>query len=145
VPPVRVVFDRKLRLPLDSTLVRSAREVPVWVVAGPDASAEARRALVREGVEVVEAEGTAGALQARRDRGLASLFCEGGARVAAALLREDAVDRLTLFYAPILLGADGMGGFEEVPGRPLGSVERWRLLDSSVHGHDTLISLARAG
>ena len=32
--PVRIVLDSALRLPLGSRLARSAREVPVWVIAG---------------------------------------------------------------------------------------------------------------
>jgi diaminohydroxyphosphoribosylaminopyrimidine deaminase/5-amino-6-(5-phosphoribosylamino)uracil reductase len=40
VPPVRVVFDRRLRLPLESALVTTAREVPVMVVAGTVPPAE---------------------------------------------------------------------------------------------------------
>lgn len=45
VPPTRVVFDRRLRLPADGKLARTAREAPVWVVAAPDAPAERRDAL----------------------------------------------------------------------------------------------------
>jgi diaminohydroxyphosphoribosylaminopyrimidine deaminase/5-amino-6-(5-phosphoribosylamino)uracil reductase len=41
--PVRVVLDTSLRLPPGGALAKSARETPVWVVTGPDASA-ARRA-----------------------------------------------------------------------------------------------------
>ncbi|MCQ1833608.1 bifunctional diaminohydroxyphosphoribosylaminopyrimidine deaminase/5-amino-6-(5-phosphoribosylamino)uracil reductase RibD [Neorhizobium galegae] len=33
--PIRIVLDRRLELPLDSTLVRTARDVPVIVVAAP--------------------------------------------------------------------------------------------------------------
>jgi diaminohydroxyphosphoribosylaminopyrimidine deaminase/5-amino-6-(5-phosphoribosylamino)uracil reductase len=33
--PTRIVLDRRLELPLDSTLVRTARDVPVIVVAAP--------------------------------------------------------------------------------------------------------------
>src|SRR5260370_20703 len=49
---VRVVFDTGLRLPVTGALVRSARETPVWVMAGADAPVEAEAALVTRGVEV---------------------------------------------------------------------------------------------
>src|SRR5262245_20009575 len=35
--PVRVVLDSQLRLPLDSRLVATAREVPLWIMAGEGA------------------------------------------------------------------------------------------------------------
>jgi diaminohydroxyphosphoribosylaminopyrimidine deaminase / 5-amino-6-(5-phosphoribosylamino)uracil reductase len=50
--PVRVVLDAGLRLPVTSALVRSARETPVWVMAGAGAPAEAEPALVARGVTV---------------------------------------------------------------------------------------------
>ena len=43
--PVRIVLDSGLRLPLGSRLVRSAREVPVWVVAGAAGLAQRREGL----------------------------------------------------------------------------------------------------
>src|SRR5262249_52643451 len=43
--PVRVVLDTHARLPLASQLVRGAREVPVWVIAGEGGPAERARAL----------------------------------------------------------------------------------------------------
>ena len=143
VPPVRIVFDRRLRLPVRSKLARSAADAPVWVVAEPGARGDARLALEDAGVQVVEAVGVSAALAALRVRGIRSLFCEGGAGVAAALLREDAVDRLTLFYAPLLLGEWGLGAFGGLPGGILASTPRWRHLRSEVFGGDTLITLAR--
>jgi diaminohydroxyphosphoribosylaminopyrimidine deaminase/5-amino-6-(5-phosphoribosylamino)uracil reductase len=50
--PVRAVLDTNLRLPPTSALVRSARETPVWVLAGEGAPAEAEAALAGHGVEV---------------------------------------------------------------------------------------------
>src|ERR1700704_647438 len=49
--PVRVVLDSRLRLPPGSALATSARATPVWVVAVPDAPAEAERGLREFGVE----------------------------------------------------------------------------------------------
>jgi diaminohydroxyphosphoribosylaminopyrimidine deaminase / 5-amino-6-(5-phosphoribosylamino)uracil reductase len=50
--PVRVVLDAGLRLPAASALVRSARETPLWVMAGESAPKEAEAALVARGVAV---------------------------------------------------------------------------------------------
>jgi diaminohydroxyphosphoribosylaminopyrimidine deaminase/5-amino-6-(5-phosphoribosylamino)uracil reductase len=49
--PVRVVLDPGLRLPVAGALVRGARETPLWVIAGENASAEAEAVLRARGVE----------------------------------------------------------------------------------------------
>src|SRR5690242_4825682 len=60
--PVRVVLDTHLRLPPGGALAKSARETPVWVVTGPEASDEAAQALRQQGVEVLRAPAQAGRL-----------------------------------------------------------------------------------
>jgi diaminohydroxyphosphoribosylaminopyrimidine deaminase / 5-amino-6-(5-phosphoribosylamino)uracil reductase len=50
--PVRVVLEHALRLPVTGALVRSARETPVWIIAGKDAPREAAAVLAARGVEV---------------------------------------------------------------------------------------------
>jgi diaminohydroxyphosphoribosylaminopyrimidine deaminase/5-amino-6-(5-phosphoribosylamino)uracil reductase len=103
--PLRVVFDRRARLPLDGALARSASEAPVLVVC--DEGAGGRTALEAAGVETFA--GTAGdALAELGRRRIASVLLEGGQRLAGALLRDGLVDRLAAFVAPILLG-DGPG------------------------------------
>lgn len=143
VAPTRVVFDRMLRLPPGSRLVATAREVPVWAVCGPAAPTAHRRRLEDAGVRVVEAEGLAPALGALRAAGLDSMLCEGGGRLASALLAAGLVDRLSLFYAPLLLGPAGRAGFTELPSPDIAEAGRWRHLRSEVLGADTLIVLGR--
>lgn len=143
VPPVRVVFDRKLRLPPTSRLAASAGELPVWVVSGIDAPAARRRALEDAGVRVFPADGLLDALRVLREAGIGSAFVEGGGGLASALLTEGVVDRLTLFYAPLLLGRGALDPFAGIPGIPLARIQRWRHLRTDVFGADTVISLSR--
>jgi diaminohydroxyphosphoribosylaminopyrimidine deaminase/5-amino-6-(5-phosphoribosylamino)uracil reductase len=71
-------------------------------------------ALQRRGVSVVTLPGRNGTLSLRRllqvlaSRGISSVLLEGGATLAATALRERVVDRLLLFVAPKLIGADGV-------------------------------------
>jgi len=143
VPPVRIVFDRALRLPLDGALVRTAREVPVWAVCEPDAPDDRCRALEAAGVRVLAGFGLADQLCAVREAGVRSIFVEGGAVLSGALLSEDLVDRMYLFYAPLLIGPDGNAPFGGIPSPPLAEAARWRRLDTRAFGADTLITLAR--
>ncbi|HWH15274.1 MAG TPA: bifunctional diaminohydroxyphosphoribosylaminopyrimidine deaminase/5-amino-6-(5-phosphoribosylamino)uracil reductase RibD [Miltoncostaeaceae bacterium] len=106
--PARVVWDTTARLPLDSALVRGARDVPVIVIAGEGAPADRVRALEEAGVEVLAVHGrppdVAAGLQALGRRGIQSLFVEGGAELADGLLRARAVDAVRWFVAPMLIG-----------------------------------------
>ena len=48
------------------------------------------------------------ALKALGTRGLTRILVEGGGHLAAALLRDNLVDRLHWFRAPLLMGGDGV-------------------------------------
>ncbi|HEX9939843.1 MAG TPA: bifunctional diaminohydroxyphosphoribosylaminopyrimidine deaminase/5-amino-6-(5-phosphoribosylamino)uracil reductase RibD [Longimicrobium sp.] len=142
--PVRVVFDRALRLPIESNLVRTAREVPVIAVAQEGAAGESARALEAAGVRVLApAPGLERALESLRAAGVRSMFVEGGAEIAGNLLRGGVVDRLYLFYAPVLLGPDALSPFAALESPPIDAAPRWRRVATQVFGADTLVTLAR--
>lgn len=139
--PLRVVFDRRLRTPPGARLL-SAEGAPLLFIAGP-AAEPGRAALLRErGAEVEAADTLDAALSILAARGIRSLFVEGGAAVATSLLERRLVDRLYLFYAPLLLGG-GLAAFDGLPAATLESAERWRMLGSASFGADTLITLGR--
>lgn len=143
VPPVRIVFDRALRLSPDSKLVRSAREIPVWALCEPDAPAERGQVLEDAGVRIIAASGLADQLRAIREAGVRSMFVEGGAVLASALLTADVVDRMYIFYAPVLIGPEGMAPFGGLPSPALADAARWRRLNTQAFGVDTLVTLGR--
>lgn len=113
--PVRILVDPRLRLPLTSTLVRTARRVPTWVLALASADAARREAFVGCGIEVIDVPmakddrlDAAGLLRILGERGLTRVLVEGGAALAAALLRERLVDRIAWFRSARLIGGDGV-------------------------------------
>ena len=141
-PPVRVVFDRRLRLSPESRLAETAREVPVWILCGPEAPSEQRTILEARGVRVLTGDGLADGLGVLRKQGIESLLCEGGAELAAALLDSGNVDRMYLFYAPVLLGPRARHAFGALENARLGEAHRWRILDARQIGADSLVTLA---
>lgn len=143
VAPTRVVFDRGLRLPLESALARTAREVPVTVVSGTVPPAEHAAALETRGVRVLRAGDVRDGLRALLESGVRSLFVEGGAVLASELLNAGVVDRLYLFYAPLFLGSGGKGAFAGLDSADIGAAHRWRHLKTETFGADTLLTLAR--
>ena len=144
VAPARVVFDRRLRLPVESKLVGTIGEAPVWIVADEDAPAERRKALEGAGARVLPApEGLDAALRVLREAGLRSMFVEGGAALAGALLRAGLVDRLYLFHAPLFLGPEALAPFAALESPPIADAQRWTRVATDVFGPDTLITLDR--
>jgi diaminohydroxyphosphoribosylaminopyrimidine deaminase/5-amino-6-(5-phosphoribosylamino)uracil reductase len=108
-PFTRVVFDRTLRLPLRSRLVRSVSEGGVLVLSGPHPDPRRRAELERAGVAVVTTRALtpAGALRALAGRGITSLMVEGGSALLGSFLRARSFDQVVLFRAPLLLGGRG--------------------------------------
>jgi diaminohydroxyphosphoribosylaminopyrimidine deaminase / 5-amino-6-(5-phosphoribosylamino)uracil reductase len=98
--PLRVVFDRQARLPLDSQLLRTLDDSPLLVVVSPEADASALR---DAGAEVLVADGVEAALADLGRRGITSLFLEGGPTLAAAFADANQIDEARVFVAPVLL------------------------------------------
>lgn len=108
---VRVVVDTRCRTPVDSRLVRTAREVPVVVAAGSEVPVARRSALEREGVEVVELplDGAgrvdlAALLRLLGQREMTNLLVEGGAEVLGSFFDRRLVDEVAVFVAPKVVG-----------------------------------------
>jgi len=115
VPPLRIVFDRNAETPLDSTLVRTAKETPTAIFAHhPPVTRLA--ALHNAGVDVFEAEDLNAALEALRGFETQHLMVEGGARVAQEFLARRLVDRLIIFQSPITLGTTALSPFNGTHG-----------------------------
>jgi diaminohydroxyphosphoribosylaminopyrimidine deaminase / 5-amino-6-(5-phosphoribosylamino)uracil reductase len=129
IAPLRVVFDGSTRLPLDSKLARTARDVPVAVICRtPDP--ERASALEQRGVTLIRAATIGDALVALRERGVRSLLVEGGATLAAAFVRDALVDRLVIFRAPLVLGAGSLNAFGTAEPVRAADAPRWRLVES---------------
>jgi len=107
--PVRVVLDRRLRLPSTAALADTSGQPTVVYTTAAALAREATRAdeLRRAGVALVALEAPgfpASALRDLLERGCHAVLCEAGATLAGALLRADLVDRLDVVVAPKLLG-----------------------------------------
>lgn len=152
--PVRVVLDSRLRLPQASALVRSARQTPVWVMAGAAAPADAEAALAAHGVEVlrippspVEGQGSLdlhAVLRLLASRGITRLMVETGPITAAAFLAADLVDEAALLRGPDVIGADGIDALEGMPLTVLTASAHLRARGAETVGADIIESFERA-
>jgi diaminohydroxyphosphoribosylaminopyrimidine deaminase/5-amino-6-(5-phosphoribosylamino)uracil reductase len=139
VPPLRIVFDRRLRLPLDGRLARRARERPVVLVTGPAPDPARARRLEALGVRLVPAGSTDDALRAlSAAHGVRHLLVEGGAGLAGGLWNEGLVDRLVIFQAPVILGDDSVRPLAGVTGRRATGAPRLPVVDRRAFGDDLM-------
>jgi diaminohydroxyphosphoribosylaminopyrimidine deaminase/5-amino-6-(5-phosphoribosylamino)uracil reductase len=108
-PLVRVILDSKLRIPLESKLVQTAGDWPLWVFAASGDEEKAAR-LEQAGALVMTVPTTDGRvnLEAVLDelgrREITGVLVEGGAEVNAAFIQLGLADKLTFFLAPKIIG-----------------------------------------
>jgi len=147
--PVRVVLDSELRLPPAGKLARGARETPLWIVAGQDASEERERALRESRAEVLRVGGSrdrrdlAAALRLLATRGITRLMVEGGPTVAAAFLAADLVDEVVLLRSSATIGAGGLDALEGMPLTALTRSAHLRSCGVETVGGDTVETFER--
>ncbi|WP_017728138.1 bifunctional diaminohydroxyphosphoribosylaminopyrimidine deaminase/5-amino-6-(5-phosphoribosylamino)uracil reductase RibD [Halalkalibacterium ligniniphilum] len=103
--PIRIILDRQLRLPLDATVVTDGL-APTWVFTTEHGDVSRKEALEKAGVHVhVLTDDTIGRLlSVLGEKGITSLFVEGGAEVNGSFLKERAVNRVITYFAPKLFG-----------------------------------------
>jgi len=121
-PLLRAIVDSQLRLPVDSRLVCSAAgDLVVFCTASSTLEKQARiQALQDRGVQVEEmGDGDRVPLKQvltwLAGLRMTSVLLEGGSVLNTQALREDLVDKVSLFYAPRFLGGDAVpliGGLE---------------------------------
>ncbi len=141
--PLRVVVDPAGRTPPDARALRGG-----GIVAATARLPHERATAYKEaGAEVLTLpEGPGGvdlaALLAELGRrGLNEVLCEGGARLAASLLRQRLVGRLELHYAPVVLG----GGLAVGPvATTLAEAPRWRVVSVQRSGDDFVVTAVAA-
>lgn len=109
---LRVVVDSTASLASTSQLVRTARDVPVLVAAGPASTQENRTRLTEAGCEVLVLPGVSHAerldklLSELGRRRLTNVLVEGGSRLLGSLFDSGQIDEVHAFLAPILIGGD---------------------------------------
>jgi len=148
--PVRIVFDGRLRMPLTHRLAATADDVPTWVVTLAGGDRNRARAFAAAGIELFEcppgpdgAVDPAAALAALGSAGLTRILVEGGAHLAAALVRADLVDRLIWFRAARIVGGDGLAALVGFGVDRLSQTPRFGRVDVRPIGDDLMETYSR--
>lgn len=144
-PILRIVLDRRLRLPADRRMLSEAGEVLIYTAA--EAPEERRESLRRAGARVVvlARPEVPEVLRDLHRRGVRSLLVEGGGEVAAAFLEAGLYDRVAVAVAPLLIGGRSAPGPLAGAGMdPLSSAPRLEDLTIRQRGPDRIIEGYRA-
>jgi diaminohydroxyphosphoribosylaminopyrimidine deaminase/5-amino-6-(5-phosphoribosylamino)uracil reductase len=110
---LRAIVDSRLRTPLRSKIVKSAKnDVVIFTTQAPDSPKA--RALQRVGVEVFRVPARRGRVDLHAviselgKREILNLLLEAGAQLNGAALQAGIVDKMILFYAPKIMGTGGV-------------------------------------
>ncbi|PZQ49822.1 MAG: bifunctional diaminohydroxyphosphoribosylaminopyrimidine deaminase/5-amino-6-(5-phosphoribosylamino)uracil reductase RibD [Rhodovulum sulfidophilum] len=142
--PVRVVVTGSLALPRSSYLGQTARDVPLWLCHHAEAEEGRRAAWAEMGADLIEVPfqtdgqlDLAAMMQLLGARGLTRVLCEGGGRLAGALLESGVVDEVICYTAGIVIGAEGVPGVGGIGLESLALAPKFRLAEIDRIGPDT--------
>lgn len=112
--PVRVILDSRLSIPENARILALESSAQTIIAAGGEADPEKTARLEKTGVRVlrlpsskkgVDLEALISELAKMK---ISSILVEGGSRVSAAFLSAGLVDKICFFYAPKILGGEGI-------------------------------------
>ncbi|MCF8109955.1 MAG: bifunctional diaminohydroxyphosphoribosylaminopyrimidine deaminase/5-amino-6-(5-phosphoribosylamino)uracil reductase RibD [Desulfobacteraceae bacterium] len=112
--PVRIIVDTGLSIPENARVLTQQSFAPAVIAAGDKVDAAKARRLEKAGARVlclpagkrgVDLNALAQELAKMR---ITSLLVEGGGHVSGAFLAAGLVDKICFFYAPRILGGDGI-------------------------------------
>jgi riboflavin-specific deaminase-like protein len=138
--PVRIIIDARLRIPLDSKIIKTSRRVKTVIVAAPKASKVKIRKLKKKGAEVLLSPSKKGYIDLKkmahklRAKGIKSILVEGGREIIASFLKSGLADKIIIILSPRVLGS----GIEAL-GAPK-SAFKLRLISAKRLGNDLVIT-----
>ncbi|MDZ7369758.1 MAG: bifunctional diaminohydroxyphosphoribosylaminopyrimidine deaminase/5-amino-6-(5-phosphoribosylamino)uracil reductase RibD [candidate division KSB1 bacterium] len=110
-PPLRVILDSKLRIPLDANVVSDEMPHKTLIFTTEQASKEKVARITERGVlvKILEADERGlipipAILRTLGQMGVTSIMIEGGSRVHTECLRSGCADEIVIFIAPKILG-----------------------------------------
>ncbi|MFY4775918.1 bifunctional diaminohydroxyphosphoribosylaminopyrimidine deaminase/5-amino-6-(5-phosphoribosylamino)uracil reductase RibD [Metabacillus sp. RGM 3146] len=105
--PVRIILDTECRIPLKAKVVEDGI-AETWVVTGINADQNKVSALEKKGITVLKLDSekitVKGLLALLGEKGITSLFVEGGSTVMGSFVKESAFNQMILYLAPKLIG-----------------------------------------
>lgn len=141
--PIRVICDSNLKIPLESKIVKTAKEIPT-IIATVSQDQEKRKILEQKGCEILytpendKRVDLGKVLKELRRREIDSVLVEGGGTLNETLMKNHYVHKVYAYIAPKLLG--GERAKTPIEGEGIGRLQdaicleqmRWKLLGTDL-------------
>jgi len=105
--PIRIILDTYLRTPAEAVIMTD-QKAPVWIIVGSEVPESRMETFKSLGIEVIRMAAPRisikDMLKVLGERGITSLFVEGGSEVHGSFLKEQAFQQLITYIAPKLIG-----------------------------------------
>lgn len=114
--PIRIIVDSKLRIPEDSNIVKTCREVRTMVATTEDIRLEKVKYLEDRGIVVLRTRAIKGRVNLEElmyklyDLSIDSILLEGGATLNYSALELGIVDKILTYIAPKIIGGENSKG-----------------------------------
>ena len=145
--PIRIICDSMLRIPLDSNIVKTAKEIPT-IIATVSGDTEKAKQIKNLGIDIIRTTGDRVDLKALMkelgQRGIDSVLLEGGNTLNASMLEAGLVNKLEIYIAPKIIG--GVNSKPVVGGKGVALVKDAYMFGSpkvTIFGEDIKIEYER--
>ncbi|MDX5321990.1 MAG: bifunctional diaminohydroxyphosphoribosylaminopyrimidine deaminase/5-amino-6-(5-phosphoribosylamino)uracil reductase RibD, partial [Exiguobacterium sp.] len=139
--PKRVVLDRDLRLPLASTLARTAEDVPVLLFTSSD-DREKREQARAMGIELFDYTSLGNVLETLYANGVGRLLIEAGPTLVTSLLDGGYVDEWVAYQSPRVFGGKN-GVYRSQQEGSLDAISRFEIQQVETIGPDLKVVLRK--
>ena len=139
--PKRVVLDRDLRLPLASTLARTAEDVPVLLFTSSD-DREKREQARAMGIELFDYTSLGNVLETLYANGVGRLLIEAGPTLVTSLLDGGYVDEWVAYQSPRVFGGKN-GVYRSQQEGSLDAISRFEIHQVETIGPDLKVVLRK--
>lgn len=123
--PIRIILDSSLRIPLDAKILSEKGKNIIFYHHGEKEKLEALKDFENTELAAVslkeEELHLSEVLKVLGQKGISSIFVEGGSRIFDSFFREKAADECAIFIAPLIIG--GEEGISLVGGKGISRLE----------------------
>ena len=143
--PVRIIIDTELRTPLKSKIFQSAKEFNTIICCATHTDKTIINTWIDQGARVLKCDLTSvgeinlnSALNQISDIGINNVFCEGGAKLATNLIKQNLVHEFISMTSGLLIGSTGNSFIKELENLPLSKLPSFKLKESFKYGDDSV-------